>query len=61
MLPDEATPYLSADSVKCDNSEERQNYPIEFLHSLVVFATIVSILIVLIVLIVLIILLALVL
>ena len=34
MLPGESTTYLSADSVRCDNEEERQNYPIEFLHSL---------------------------
>ena len=36
MLPGESITYLSADSVSCDNSEEAQNYPIEFhLYSLV--------------------------
>lgn len=34
MLPGESRTYLSADSVKCDSEEERQNYPIEFLNSL---------------------------
>lgn len=34
MLPGEARTYLSADSVKCDNEEERQNYPVEFLNTL---------------------------
>ena len=33
-LPGEARTYLSADSVKCDNEEERHNYPTEFLNSL---------------------------
>ena len=34
MLPGESITYLNADSVSCDNSEEVQNYPIEFLNSL---------------------------
>ena len=34
MLPDKAKTYYSADTVKCDSDEERQNYPIEFLNSL---------------------------
>lgn len=33
-LPGEVRTYISADSVKCDNEEERQNYPTEFLNSL---------------------------
>ena len=33
-IPGEARTYLSADSVKCDDEEERQNYPTEFLNSL---------------------------
>jgi hypothetical protein len=33
-LPGEVRMYISADSVKCDNEEERQNYPTEFLNSL---------------------------
>jgi len=33
-LPGEVRMYISADSVKCDNKEERQNYPTEFLNSL---------------------------
>jgi hypothetical protein len=33
-LPGEARTYLSADSVKCNSDEERQNYPTEFLNSL---------------------------
>ena len=33
-LPGEVRTYTSADSVKCDNEEERQNYPTEFLNSL---------------------------
>ena len=34
MLPGESVTYLSADSVNCDNNEEAQNYPMEFLNSL---------------------------
>ena len=34
MLPGESVAYLSADSVNCDNNEEAQNYPMEFLNSL---------------------------
>ena len=34
MLPGESITYLSADSVNCDNNEEAQNYPMEFLNSL---------------------------
>ena len=34
MLPGESVTYLSADSVNCDNNEEAQNYPREFLNSL---------------------------
>ncbi len=33
-LPREVRTYISTDSVKCDNEEERQNYPTEFLNSL---------------------------
>ena len=33
-IPGEGRTYLSADSVKCDNQEEGQNYPVEFLNSL---------------------------
>ena len=34
MLPGETKTYLSADSVNCDDNEEAQNYPMEFLNSL---------------------------
>ena len=34
MLPGETKTYLSADSVNCDDNEETQNYPMEFLNSL---------------------------
>ena len=34
MLPSETKTYLSADSVNCDDNEEAQNYPMEFLNSL---------------------------
>ena len=34
MLPGETKIYLSADSVNCDDNEEAQNYPMEFLNSL---------------------------
>jgi hypothetical protein len=34
MIPGDARTYHSADRVKCDNEEERNNYPAEFLHSL---------------------------
>ena len=34
MIPGESITYPSADSVSCDNNEEAQNYPIEFLNSL---------------------------
>ena len=34
MLPGESKTYLSADSVNCDDNEEAQNYPMEFLNSL---------------------------
>ena len=37
MLPGEAKTYLSADSVNCDDNEEAQNYPMEFLNSLNTF------------------------
>ena len=33
-LPGEVRTYISADSVKCDNEDERLNYPMEFLNSL---------------------------
>ena len=33
-LPGEVRTYISADSVKCDNKDERLNYPMEFLNSL---------------------------
>ena len=33
-LPGEARVYLSADAVKCDDEDARQNYPVEFLNSL---------------------------
>ena len=34
VLPVKTKTYLSADSVNCDDNEEAQNYPIEFLNSL---------------------------
>ena len=34
MLPSENKTYLSTDSVSCDNDEEAQNYPMEFINSL---------------------------
>ena len=34
MLPVETKTYLSADSVNCDDNEEAQNYPMEFLNLL---------------------------
>lgn len=34
MIDGEAISYLSADEVKCDNEEEQNNYPVEFLNSL---------------------------
>ena len=33
MLSGESITHLSADSVNCDNNEEAQNYPMEFLNS----------------------------
>ena len=33
-LPGEVRTFFSADTVRCDNEEERQNYPTEFLNSL---------------------------
>ncbi|KAF2351026.1 DNA helicase Pif1-like [Trinorchestia longiramus] len=35
MLPSENQTYLSTDSVSCDNDEEAQNYPMEFINSLI--------------------------
>ncbi len=34
-LPGDSRTYLSADTVKCNDAEERQNYPVEFLNSLI--------------------------
>ena len=34
MLTGESVTYLSTDSVNCDNNEDAQNYPTEFLNSL---------------------------
>ncbi|XP_076039424.1 ATP-dependent DNA helicase PIF1-like [Oratosquilla oratoria] len=34
ILPSENKTYLTTDSVSCDNDEEAQNHPMEFVHSL---------------------------